>query len=68
MIDYLVMEGAEAGKYLLATDQSSATQRQIMTSISEAIGSGAVNEVEISTVINEPWCDFLSVDVKLNTS
>jgi adenylate kinase len=39
-----------------------------MESISAGIGSGAVHECEISHCINEPWCDFLSVNVKLNTS
>lgn len=39
-----------------------------MQCISEGIGSGAIKECQISEVINEPWCEFLSVDVKLKTS
>ena len=39
-----------------------------MTAISNGIGSGAVSEKGLSEVINEPWCEFLTVDVNLQTS
>ena len=39
-----------------------------MTTISEGIGSGAIQDLEIADVINEPWCEFLTVDVRLETS
>ena len=39
-----------------------------MTTISEGIGSGATQELNVGDVINEPWCEFLTVDVKLETS
>ena len=69
IIDFLIMKGSQCNKYLLAVDQcQNSTQRQIMQSISDAIGSGAVKEVGIAEVITEPWCEFLSVDVKLMTS
>ena len=41
-IDCIFTNGAQYGSYLLAVDQSqSSTQRAIMTTISEGIGSGA---------------------------
>jgi len=39
-----------------------------MLAISEGIGSGAINEVTMADVINEPWCEFMTVDVKLECS
>ena len=69
IIDLLIMNGQEFDKYLLAVDQcKNSTQEQIVKSISSAIGSGAVKQCEIKDVISEPWCEFLSIDVKLKTS
>ena len=63
------MNRTEFDKYLLAVDQcKNSTQEQIVKSISSAIGSGAVKQCEIKDVISEPWCEFLSIDVKLKTS
>jgi len=68
-IDCIFTGGANYGSYLLAVDQSqSSTQRAIMSTISEGIGSGAIQNLEIGDVINEPWCEFLCVDVNLQTS
>jgi len=39
-----------------------------MTAISNGIGSGAVAEMNLADVINEPWCEFLTMDIKLQTS
>ena len=39
-----------------------------MQCISDGIGSGATKEFQISECINESWCEFLSVNVKLQTS
>ena len=39
-----------------------------MQCISDGIGSGATKEFQISECINEPWCEFLSVNVKLEPS
>ena len=39
-----------------------------MTAISEGIGSGATQEVSIAEVDEEPWCEFLQVNVKLAVS
>ena len=39
-----------------------------MESISKVIGSGAINQTEVSEVLSEPWCEFLTVDVNLKTS
>ena len=45
-IDTIFTNGAEYGSYLLAVDQSqSSTQRAIMTTISEGIGSGATQDL-----------------------
>jgi hypothetical protein len=69
IIDLLIMNNQEYDKYLLAVDQcKNSTQEQIVKSISSAIGSGAVKQCEIKDVISEPWCEFLSIDVKLKTS
>jgi nucleoside-diphosphate-sugar epimerase len=68
-IDAIFTNGAQYGPYLLAVDQSqSSTQRAIMTTISEGIGSGATKDLERGDVMHEPWCEFLTVDVKLQTS
>ena len=48
ILDLIIVKGSEFNKYLLAVDQcSDSTQKQIVSSISEAIGSGAVKEVDI---------------------
>lgn len=39
-----------------------------MVAISEGIGSGATQEVKIQDVVEEPWCEFLQVNVKLQAS
>lgn len=68
-LDSIFLHGADYGSYLLAIDHSeNSTQRSIMTTISEGIGSGATQALEVSNVINEPWCEFLTVDVKLEAS
>ena len=67
-IDLIVNHGHEFAQYLLAVDQSSNTQMDLMKAISEGIGSGAIQETQISEVINEQWCDFMTIDVKLETS
>lgn len=68
-LDLILLHGADFSTYLLAVDQSQeSSQRELMTTISEGIGSGATQDLEVSDVINEPWCEFLNVDVKLETS
>lgn len=68
-IDLILTEGQSFSSALFAVDQSpSSTQKEIMTAISEGIGSGATQEVSISEVVEEPWCEFLQVDVKLDAS
>lgn len=39
-----------------------------MQAISEGIGSGAVQETQISEIVNEYWCEFMTINVKLQTS
>jgi hypothetical protein len=39
-----------------------------MTAISEGIGSGATQQLSISQVVDEPWCEFLQINVNLNVS
>jgi adenylate kinase len=69
IIDLIIVNGHDFSKYLLAVDQcANSTQRQIVQCISDAIGNGAVKEVAIADVINEQWCEFLSVNIKLRTS
>ena len=43
-LDLIINHGHEFGQYLLAVDQSSNTQKELMLAISEGIGSGAVQE------------------------
>jgi nucleoside-diphosphate-sugar epimerase len=63
-LDLIFTTGQSFSRYLHAVDgASNSTQRGIMQCISEGIGSGAIKECQISEVINEPWCEFLSVDV-----
>ena len=68
-IDLILTDGKPFGSSLFAVDQSSSsTQKEIMTAISEGIGSGATQEVSIAEVVEEPWCEFLQVNVKLAVS
>ena len=39
-----------------------------MTVISQGIGSGATREVSMSEAINYDWCNFLSLNIKLQGS
>lgn len=68
-LDRILLHGRDYKNYLIAVDQSpSSTQRGIMTAITEGIGSGDVQETPISDVVNESWCEFMTVNVKLQTS
>ena len=64
-IDLIINHGQEFSQYLLAVDQSSNTQKDLMQAISEGIGSGAVQETQISEIVNEYWCEFMTINVKL---
>lgn len=39
-----------------------------MKAISAGIGSGAISEISIADAVEEPWCEFLQVDVKMESS
>jgi adenylate kinase len=39
-----------------------------MRTISEGMGSGLIKHVELSDVIEEDWCEFLNLDLKIQTS
>ena len=39
-----------------------------MKAISEAMGSGLVKNVELSDVIEEDWCEYLTLDLKIKCS
>jgi len=68
-LDRLLLHGENMRNYLIAVDQSSnQSQKMIMQSISEGIGSGATQDVTMSEIINEPWCEFMSIDIRLKTS
>ena len=69
VLDAVLLNGSDYGSYLLAVDQAEQqTQNSLMSTISQGIGSGATRACAISEVINEPWCEFLTVNVKLETS
>jgi len=64
-----MMKGSECPDYMIAVDNSVAqTQRQLMQAISDGIGSGAVSEITIGQAIKESWCDFMTIDVCLESS
>ena len=68
-IDYTVLHGQEFNNYLIAVDQSTcSSQRNIQTAISTGIGSGEVHQTPMSEVVNESWCEFMTIDVKLEAS
>ena len=68
-IDYLLTDGPVDQPYLIAVDQcEDSCQKQIMQSISSTIGSGEVKNMKISEVYSQPWCELLTVDVKLQVS
>ena len=39
-----------------------------MKAISGGMGSGLTKLVELSDVVDEEWCEFLSIDLKIKTS
>lgn len=68
-IDVLCMQEQHYDKYLIAVDScAKSTQKDIVTAITEGIGSGATKEVSVADVVDEAWCEFLTVDVKLEVS
>ena len=68
-IDLIFTDGDGFSSTLFAVDQSTtSTQKEIMTAISEGIGSGATQKKAIAEVVEEPWCEFLQVNVKLAVS
>ena len=62
--------GAQVKKqYLLAIDSCKAsTQREIMKTISEGLGSGAIKDVSLGEVVDEDWAEMLTLDLKMKTS
>lgn len=68
-IDRTLLHGQEFNSYLIAVDQSTcSTQRNIQTAISKGIGSGEIHEAPMAEVVNESWCEFMTINVKLETS
>lgn len=56
-------------QYLVAVDQAQRqNQEKIMRAISAGMGSGLIKHVELSDVIEEDWCEFLTLDLKMKTS
>lgn len=39
-----------------------------MRTISSALGSGLTKQVELADVLDEPWSEFLNIDIKVQTS
>lgn len=59
----------ELNQYLIAADNSeNQNVKDMMTVISLGIGSGATREVSMSEAINYDWCNFLSLNIKLQGS
>jgi adenylate kinase len=51
---------------LIAVDESSNQDvREFMQSISDGIGNGTINQMTIGDAIKKPWCDFMTVNIKL---
>lgn len=67
-IDLIFTEGQNFKSALFAVDESNRTQKDIMTAISEGIGSGATKKLNVSEVVEEPWCEFMQVNVKMMAS
>ena len=68
-IDVLCMQESQYDRYLIAVDGcAKSTQKDIVTAITEGIGSGATKEVAMADVVDEAWCEFLTVNVKLEVS
>ena len=44
------------------------TQEKIMKTISEGMGAGLLKHVELGDVLNEEWLEFLTLDMKMQTS
>ena len=56
-------------QYLLAIDTCKAsTQREIMKTVSEGLGSGAIRNVSLGEVVDEDWAEMLTLDLKMKTS
>ena len=56
-------------QYLLAVDQcKQSSQREIMTALSESLGSGAIKDVQLGDVIEEDWAEMLTLNLKMETS
>jgi len=36
-----------------------------MTAITEGLGTGAIKDLTLEDVFKEPWCEFMTADVKL---
>ena len=70
-VRYLADEsGAQIKKqYLLAIDSCKAsTQREIMKTVSEGLGSGAIRNVTLGEVVDEDWAEMLTLDLNMKTS
>ena len=67
-IDLIFTQGKSFKSALFAVDESNRTQKDIMSAISEGIGSGATKKLSVSAVIEEPWCEFMQVNVKMQAS
>lgn len=56
-------------QYLIAVDSAvRQTQKKIMKAISSGMGSGLTKNVDLSDVVDEEWCELLSIDLKFKPS
>lgn len=39
-----------------------------MKAISKGMGSGMTKQVELSDVVDEDWCEFMTIDLKMKAS
>ena len=68
-VELILSQGNDFNQCLIASDRSThQTVRQFMQAISDGIGNGTVQEISIADAIKKPWCDFMTVNVKLECS
>ncbi|CDW80676.1 dpy-30 motif family protein [Stylonychia lemnae] len=55
-------------QYFIIKDNSKFTQKQIVKTISKALGCGKLKNFDVSLLMDEDWSEFLSVDLDIQPS
>jgi adenylate kinase len=64
----VILEKKPEQQYFIATDYGRRSQLDIVKSISESLGSGAIEHFELGDILSEPWAEQLNLNLRIKPS